>query len=244
MSERSGAVRAAAKTFLAGGALIAVVLAITLSDSSPARTVLIGPPGVKAIGEFGAQVLGRTSSEPVLCQTGETLPGGVSAIRVSLWGFFGAHVHLFLYQGSRLLAQGSRTADWTGSSVTVPVAPLSHSVSGVRVCVAVGPNSEPLNLLGTETSQQQSAIALFTKTLVSHTALASVPAGDGVPAGGRLAIEYVRPAQGSWWSRILTVARHMGLGRAYSGTWIALLVFALMAGAFALAVRLTLRELR
>ena len=35
----------------------------------------------------------------------------------------------------------------------------------------------------------------------------------------------------------------MGLGRAFSGTWIALLLAALMAAVIALALRLTLREL-
>jgi hypothetical protein len=39
------------------------------------------------------------------------------------------------------------------------------------------------------------------------------------------------------------VAQHMGLGRAYTGTWIALLVAALMAAVGALAIRLTLRTL-
>jgi hypothetical protein len=35
----------------------------------------------------------------------------------------------------------------------------------------------------------------------------------------------------------------MGLGRAFSGTWITFLIFVVMLGVGALAVRLTLREL-
>jgi len=173
MSEGRRAVRAAVATFVAGAGLLAAILAVTLSDSAPVRTVRIGAPGLKAINELGGQSLGRTSSEPVLCQAGEVLPSGVSAIRVSIWGFYGAHIHLMVYRGTQLLTQGSRAADWTGSAVTVPVRPLSRTVGGVRVCFAIGPNSEPLNLLGNETPARQSAVAFLTRDLPSRTSLAS-----------------------------------------------------------------------
>jgi hypothetical protein len=39
------------------------------------------------------------------------------------------------------------------------------------------------------------------------------------------------------------VAKHLGLGRSYSGTWIAFLLAALMAAVGVLAIRQTLREL-
>ena len=41
-------------------------------------------------------------------------------------------------------------------------------------------------------------------------------------------VEYLRAGHGSWWSRASSVARHMGLGHAASGTWIVFLLIALM----------------
>lgn len=240
MRDRSRAVKAAIITFIAGAVLIAAILVLTLSVNAPARVVHIGNVGPNA--ETGG--LGRTINEPTICQAGEVLPSGVSAIRVSVWGFYGAHIHLMVYRGSQLITQGSRAADWTGSSVTIPVQPVSRTVSGVRVCFSIGPNSEPLEMIGHATSELESAVAIPTTVLTNRNSLANVPAQAKVPIGGRFTIEYVATAPGSWWSRILTVARHMGLGRSYSGTWIALLVAALMACACALSVRLTLRELR
>ncbi len=55
-----------------------------------------------------------------------------------------------------------------------------------------------------------------------------------------LRIEYLRPGPGSWWSLASAVARRMGLGRAPSGTWVALLPLALMSVAVALAAWLVL----
>jgi hypothetical protein len=69
----------------------------------------------------------------------------------------------------------------------------------------------------------------------------TTPIGQRLP--GRIDIEYLGSGQGSWWSRLLPVARHMGLGRAFSGTWIVLLVAAMVAAVGALAGRLVLREL-
>jgi len=53
----------------------------------------------------------------------------------------------------------------------------------------------------------------------------------------------MEPGGGSWWSRALSVARHMGIGHAISGTWVALLVAALVAALCALVIRLGWREL-
>ena len=68
-------------------------------------------------------------------------------------------------------------------------------------------------------------------------------ARDGV-LSGRLRVEYLRPGAASWWSLAPEVARRMGLGRAPSGTWIALLVLVLMASIAAACARVILRELR
>lgn len=221
---------------VAGMVLIAGGVAVALAQT-PTRLVRIGAPGIKALGRNGATLLGTTATEAVVCQSDEVLPAGVSAVRISIWAFYGADVRVMAYQGSQLLTQGRRGPNWTGTSVTVPVRPLNHSVSGVRLCFEVNPNDEPLQLLGSFTPQAQAADSLATASPAHPTA-----AGER-PIPGRLAIEYLAPGHGSWFSRVATIARHVGFGRFYSGTWIVLLIGMLMAAVAVLAVRLTLKEL-
>jgi hypothetical protein len=71
---------------------------------------------------------------------------------------------------------------------------------------------------------------------------AAAVTSTGEPLAGRLGVEYLAASNRSWWSRILEVARHMGLGHALSGTWVVLLIAALMAAVGALAIRAVLRE--
>ncbi len=236
---RSKAVRAAAITFAAGIAVLAALAAVTLAKSPP-RVVHIGAPGARAVSQTGVNVLQTTTESPTVCQAGEVVPAGVSAIRVSIWGFFGARVHLTAHQGSRLLTQGRRGANWTSDSVTIPVAPLRHQVSGATVCVAIGPNSEPLTLLGNQTPAAKAALIGANGAPPSQVTKAA-----GTRAlQGRLALEYLAPSRVSWWSRIGTIAQHLGLGRSYSGIWIAPLLAAMMLAVGVLAIRLALRELQ
>ncbi len=233
---RNLAVRSAAIVFAVGAVLLVGITAAVLSQAPP-RLVLIGKPGERAINARGASALYLTTGSPLVCQQGEVLPSHVSAIRLSVWGFFGTPVHVTAYDGSRLLTEGRRGAAWTSDSVTVPVKPIAHTTSGVTLCFALGPNSEPIDILGPRTSRRLAAAIWRTNPST---------AGEATPPGllrGRVAVEYLAAGSGSWWSRILATARHLGLGRAFSGTWIALVVAALMAATCALAVGLTLREL-
>jgi hypothetical protein len=220
-------------TLVAGIALILVVGAVVLTRSPP-RVVRVGAPG----GIVGNGILHITTSSAAVCQPNEVLPSGVSSIRLAVWGFFGAPVHLVAYSGSRVLTEGTRGADWTSDSVTVPVKPVSRTTSNVRLCFTLAPNTEPLFVIGAPAPAQEPAVALTSPRLTPVVA-----ASDEQSLGGRMGIEYLSGGQGSWWSRVLSVARHMGFGRAFSGTWIALLTAALMAAVGVLAVRLALREL-
>jgi hypothetical protein len=220
-------------TLAAGIALLAVVGAVTLTRSPP-RVVHVGVPG----GDTGNGVLAITPGTLAVCQPNEVLPAGVSGIRLALWAFYGAHVHVRVYSGSRILTEGSRGPDWTSDSVTVPVKPLDHSTSAVKLCFGIGPNSQPIILLGSPRPAREAASA---SALSSPTPKAA--ASEKELLRGKIGVEYLGAGQGSWWSRALSVARHMGLGRSYSGTWIALLLAALMAAVGVLAIRLTLREL-
>ncbi|MGP0103011.1 MAG: hypothetical protein ACLPUT_15510 [Solirubrobacteraceae bacterium] len=215
-------------TLAVGIALLAAVGALALTRSPP-RVV-----GADASSE--RSILAHLSGDISVCQTGETLPADVSAIRLSMWAFLGWPMHVVAYQGSRVLTEGRRSADWTSNSVTVPVKPLDHATAGVALCFAIGPNSEPVLILGQSTPAPEAAVAVR----------GGAPGPGSEIEGrlpGRVGVEYLAAGQGSWWSRALSVASHMGLGRSFSGTWIAYLVAALMAAVGFLAVRLTLREL-
>jgi hypothetical protein len=211
-----GHVRAVKVTLGVGIALIAIVGAYTLTRSPP-RVVRVNAPQQASV----ATTIGDIS----FCQSGEVLPAGVSGIRLSVWAFFGANIHVTVSSGSRIRTEGRRGPDWTGSTVTIPVTPLSHTVSPVKVCFEVGPNSEVLYFTGSEAPRSTAAVT-----------------STGEPLAGRVGIEYLAAGNRSWWSRILEVARHMGLGHALTGTWVVLLIAALMAAVGGLAIRVIMRE--
>jgi hypothetical protein len=183
------------------------------------------PPRVVRVGErnTGTGLLIAGGAE--VCQANEILPAGVSAIRLSLLTYFGPAVRVRASVGSSLLTQGKRGPGWTGTAVTVPVAPVSRSVSHVRLCIGVRPNSELIGFTGVPTSRRHAAVL------------------NGEPMNVRVGVEYLAAGRGSWWSRVLAVARHIGVGHALSGTWVTLLIAALVAGVGALSARLLLREL-
>jgi hypothetical protein len=217
-----------------GVALLAVVGAVTLTRSPP-RVVRVGVPG----GDAHSALLAHEAIDFAACQPDEVLPAGVSGVRLALWAFYGANVHVRIYSGSQILTEGSRGADWTSDSVTVPVKPVDHSTAGVDLCFGIGPNSQPILMLGSDAPRREAASI----DLGGDSPTPTVAASEHELLEGRVGVEYLAAGAGSWWSRILSVARHMGLGRSYSGTWIALLVAALMAAVGTLAMRLTLREL-
>jgi hypothetical protein len=221
-------------TLIVGVALLAAIGAIVLTRSPP-RVVHVGVPG----GDFQKELLGGGPTDLAVCQPDESLPAGVTGIRLALWAFYGANVHVRVYSGSRVITEGSRGADWTSDSVTVPVKPLNQGISHVKLCFAIAPNSQPIRILGTFAPTREASSV----NVGGAVPTPAVAASRHVLLRGRMGVEYLGPGTGSWWSRVLSVARHMGLGRSYTGTWIALLVAALMLAVGALAVRLTWREL-
>jgi hypothetical protein len=217
-SERMKAVRAVRLTLTVGVVLLVAAGAVTLTRSPP-RVVRVN---TTTVGN-GPTTIGAVE----VCQADEQLPADVSAVRLSLKTYFGPAVRVRALRGSQVLTEGRRGPGWTGTSVTVPVVPLSHAASHVKLCFHVGPNSELVVLAGFPTAPQEAAV---------------YSTGEGL--GGRVGVEYLAAGQGSWWSRILTVARHIGIGHALGGTWVVLLIAVLVSAAGLLAVGLTLRELR
>jgi hypothetical protein len=209
--------RVARLTFVVGGAVLAAVVAFTLTRSPPRVLVAGAPP---------TQLVYALKGDGEACQGGEPLPAGVTAIRLSIAAYVAARIRLRVYSGSQLLTEGNRGPDWTGTSVTVPVKPLTYATPDVTLCLNISPNSEGIYLFGREAPVAEAL---------------TVPSGGHL--SGRVQVDYLTSGKGSWWSRLLAVARHMGLGRAFSGTWIVVLIAALMLAVGGLAGRLALREL-
>jgi hypothetical protein len=216
-------------TLVGSVVLVVAAVALTLTGSAPQIVHANGPRADTS--------LGITISAPTICQANEVLPAGVTMIRVSIAAFYGSDVRLIAYRDHRVLTTGRRGADWTGISVTVPVKPVSRGAANVTLCVVLGPNSEPVTLTGLSTPPRAAAV------LSAKPPTPAEVGRGGEPLRGRLAVEYLAAGHDSWWSRALTVARHMGIGHFVSGSWIALLVAALMAGVGGLTLRVTLREL-
>jgi hypothetical protein len=206
-------------TLMAGLALLAIALVVTLSGSP----MLV------------AQSNATPADEPILeaksgagaCQDGEVLPAHTSAIRLILEADAGPRVTLTALSGTRVLTSGVAESAWTGAGVTVPVRPVARAVSHVRICFSLGQSAEEVVLGGSHTSAAVAAIG-----------------GGGHALPGRFTVEYMRSAHSSWWSLAQSVARHIGLGRAPSGGWVVLLLLTSMAVAVASASRLLVRELR
>ncbi len=203
---------------VAGLALVAIAIAVTLSGSP---LVVAHTNGVAA-----DYLIGESKGENVACQSGELLPAGITAIRFHFESDAGPRVSVSAWSGGRLLSSGAAPSGWTGEAVTVPLTPLAHAVANARVCFVLGPSAEDVAVTGTQTS-----------------AAVSARGGNGEALAGRFRVEYEQAAHGSWWSIAKTVARHLGLGREPAGTWIALLLIALMGGSVLGASWLLLREL-
>ncbi len=209
-------------TLAVGLVLVAVALAVTLTRSPP---VVVGSDFTPL-----RQPFAESSVSTVGCQAGETLPPGTSAIRLSIYSFFGPRVTVAVLsgeRGERVLTSGVRDAGWIGESPTVAVRPVRVGASGVRVCFALGRMAGLVSMDGSRASPEK-----------------QVSSPSGSPFGGRMRIDYLEPGSSSWLSQARSVARRMGLGHWAAGAWIALLAAALMAGVLAAAMWLTVRELR
>jgi hypothetical protein len=199
--------------------LMALAIVVTLSRSP---LVLAGTNWVPDKGK-----LAETYSSAQACQTGEVLPVGTSAIRLTLESGVGPHLRVVVLSGAHVLTGGAVGSGWIGSAVTVPVKPVSRATANVRICFTFGRTGERVALVGSPTSPA--------------TAMRD---NEGHALPGRITIEYLRPGHSSWWSLAHTVAIRMGFGRAPSGGWVVLPIIALMGAVVAVSSWLVLRELR
>jgi hypothetical protein len=201
-----------------GLVLIAAIVGVTLARSPP---TLAGANGVPAEG-----LVGVVEREAGACQGDETLPASTSAIRLSLVAIVGPRVAVRVLANGHVVTRGSTGAGWTSSEVTVPVAPLAHTVSPVTICVRLSDLNGEVEFKG------------------AHTSAPVAVSERGERLHGRLRVEYVRAGHSSWTTLISTVARHVSLGRAASGMWVVFFILALALSVVALTSWGIVRELR
>jgi len=211
--------RGARVALAAGLALTAIAVAIVLSHSP---VVLTGTNGIEPLPTPLTSVDGGASG----CQANEVLPARSSAIRLSLGTSAGPRVAVTVLSGKTVITHGEGVPGWLGYVVTIPIKPLNHPVYDTTVCFAFTGAHERVLLMGVRTP----------------TRIAATSGAGTLP--GRIAIEYLRRGSSSWWSLALSTSRRLGLGRAWAGTWIVLLVAALMATGVALASWLVIRASR
>jgi 4-amino-4-deoxy-L-arabinose transferase-like glycosyltransferase len=199
---------------------VRVALAIGLALTIIALVlVLSGAPVAVAPRDTGLveAELASTRHGSGLCQSGETVPVGTVAIRLSLKALIGPRVEVHVFAGGSVLTSGERGGGWTAATVTVPVRRVAHTAAHAKVCVAFAVEDETVVMAGTPTPRSRAAVA-----------------GGGQVLPGRLNIEYLLPGHKSWWSLAFSIARHMGLGRAWAGTWVVLFVLGMMVVVLAL----------
>ena len=199
------------------GLLVGVAaIAVTLSRA---------PLVVARVNTPAHEFLGTTTQPLSACQPNETLPRGTTAIRLRVEAFVGPRVTVEMLAHGHVIVRGQRGPGWTAGNVTLAVKPLARTMTGVELCFKAYVNGEEsTDLIGERTTGPLAA------------------RGRYAPLPGRVRVEYLRPSRSSWLSRIPAVARRMGLGRAWPGTWSALLVVALMISAVLISARLVLRE--
>jgi hypothetical protein len=200
-----------------GLAIVAIAIAIVMSGSPPR---VVGTSAA-AMRTRVALLHGRDSA----CQGGEVIPRGTSAVRVGLEAVVGPSVTVTVLTAGHALTRGARGSGWTGADVTVPVARVRRTASDASVCLALGASREAIAMIG------------------QLDRLPATTTSAGEAPSGQMRIEYLAAGDRSWWSQAGSVAQRIGLGRAPSGTWVALLVLALMAAVATLASLLCLRTL-
>jgi len=201
----------------AGLAIIATAIGLVLAHApeGTART-----NGVASVDRLASV---RASAR--VCQSGEALERGTSAIVVLTSAFHGPRVTAQVLHGGQVVASGHQGSNWNGT-VTIPVKPPAHTIEHATFCFELSPQHEVVSLYGDEAPTQLAA------TL------------NDVALPGRVGLEYLHVGNRPWWSSVASIAYHVGLGRAFGGTWIAFFAIALMAAVTALVAGFLLRDLR
>jgi hypothetical protein len=207
-------VRAPQIALLAGLALIAMAIGADLSRS-PAVLARSNAAGYGTPVAVFAQP-GGVSQTVDVCQGNEQVPAGTTAIRLSLEALLGPRLSVEVLSNRAVLTRGTTGAGWSDEVVTVPVKRVASATRDATVCFKFVLRDETVTMNGA----------------ASPPAVAAVRNGSALP--GRLNLEYLRPGNRSWLSQASSIVQRMGLGHAWSGTWIAPILLLLMLGVAAL----------
>ncbi|HST55847.1 MAG TPA: DUF2142 domain-containing protein [Solirubrobacteraceae bacterium] len=218
--------RPVAIALIAGLGVLGLGLTLALSRSPPQviRTNSIAPD----------YLLGTATTDGAgLCQAGELLPAGTSAIRFSLETVIAPAMSVKVLSGEQTLTSGRIAAGWmagSGEAITLRALPEAHA--NVTVCFTLGQlRGENVGILGETTPAARAASGV-------------APNGGRSRLRGRIEIDYLRHGRQQWGSRASEIVRRMGLGRAWGGAWVALLVLVSTLAAGALALWWTTRASR
>jgi hypothetical protein len=176
----------------------AVALGIVLTGSPLTVASSNGVPANLAVSFISHPQVG--------CQPSGIVPQGTEAVRVSLSANVGPWVGVRILSDSTLVTKGEHEAGWgVDETVTVPVKRVASTITNGRICTAVGPMVEPLQVNGAQ--------------------VRTSPRG---PTAVELRMEYLQPDRRSWLSLVASAAHNMGLDHAPSGAWVAYLVMGVM----------------
>jgi hypothetical protein len=206
------------KLVLAAG-LVAAVIG-NFASLLHAPRLVVATNGVQAMTK-----LTLASDGERICQAGETLPSGTSAIDLTLEAVTGPLVNVEVLAGRALITSGTRGTAWYGTEVTVPVKPLRHGYSHATVCFRLHDLTGVVPVRGQNTAPK----------------LAATASASTLP--GRFGVSYLRNGNSSWLAQAGSVITHVGFGRAASGSWIVFPIVALMLAAIAFGCYLIVREL-
>lgn len=204
-------------------ALLAVVGAFVLDMSGRAPRTAGSDHVSPAV--FSATVAGRG----VLCQPGVSLPDDAARVQL-LVGTYGRPVPdlriAFLGATGTEVATGHLPMGAQEGYVTIPLVRTRGAVGASSMCLRVGDSARIV--LGGEGG----AFGANSEMV------------DGHAQSGRITLLYLRQGSESWWELLPELTRRFGLGKAsFFGGWTLPVVALLLAGVWADAMRLLLREL-
>jgi hypothetical protein len=152
---------------------------------------------------------------PAHCQAGQVIPGDAAAVRLTIGtaGRPSPELRVTVLAGGETISEGRLAAGQAEGRVVIPIDAVDDVRPDAEVCI-----------------EARSGDAR------RRTVLTGVP--------GQVRLEWLREDDESWLALLTTVAHRFGLGKPFvSGGWVLGLAAVLLALAWALALRLMLREL-
>jgi hypothetical protein len=207
------------------GVAVLLVLAVLVLDMSASAPRGAGSDHISPV-VFAATVPGGST----VCQPIAPLPSDAARAQV-LIGTYGHPVPAlslrFTGTGGATVATGSLAAGGREGAVTIPVHRVAGAGEAGNFCLTVGGHRGVV--LGGEGGPIGASSELV----------------DGAAQAGRVSLLYFRSGSESWWELLPSLDHRFGLGKAsVFGDWTLPFLALLLAGVWALVIRLLLGEMR